>query len=233
MSTECRADPICENRYDAYSPDGKRLAFAREVHEPNVSGVIAIMDIASGKVTLLESTRQVPPSNEMGRPAWSPDGTQIVYYVVPKDIAGEDVSPLGPGDMYIVNADGTGLHALKTPGLVAVGDPEWSPDGSLIVFSTTPLHEWATHGVDPRPDVYVIHPDGTGLTRLTFGGGSGAPSWTSDGKILYTTVFYQRNAALWLMDADGAHTTRIGPGSMDLLSDVTGYTYYAYWQPTP
>jgi hypothetical protein len=232
VSTDCEPKlGICGDRYPAYSPDGKGLAFARQTWTPAPSGVIAIRDLATGKVTLLESTRQVPPKNEMGRPAWSPDGKQIIYYVVPKDIYGEDVSPLGPSVMYIVNADGSGLHALKTPGLVATGDASWSPDSSLIVFSTTPLHEWATHGVDPSPDVYTIHPDGTGMTRLTTGGGSGAPSWTSDGKILFTTVFYRTNAALWLMDADGSHRIRIGPGRMDLLSTTTGYTYYASWQP--
>ena len=151
---------------------------------------------------------------------------------MPKDTEGPDDAPLGASDIYIINADGTGLHALKTPGLAA-GDTAWSPDGSLIVFSTTPFHEWATHGVDPSADVYVIHPDGTGLTQLTLGGGSGAPSWTSDGKTHFSTEFYKTNAALWLMEADGTHRIRIGPGSMNLLSDTTGYPYYAYWQPVP
>jgi TolB protein len=139
--------------------------------------------------------------------------------------------PLGTSEIFIVNADGTGLHALTTPGLVA-GDPAWSPDGSLIVFSTTPLHEWATHGVNPSPDIFVIHPDGTGLRQLTSDGASGAPSWTSDGKILFSKVNYDRQPALWLFDADGSNLIRIGPGTMNLLSPTTGYTYYAYWQPT-
>jgi TolB protein len=233
LSTDCeRLKWTCGDIWPAYSPDGKLLAFDRRTFDPDPSGVIAIRDLATGKVTLLESTRQGPPNQELGRAAWSPDGKQLAYYVVPKDTAGGDDSPLGTSVIYVVNADGTGVHTLETPGLAA-GDPAWSPDGSLIVFSTTPLHEWESTGVDPSPDVYVIHPDGTGLTRLTLGGGSGAPSWTSDGKILFSTEFYKTNAALWLMDADGTHRVRIGPGSMDLLSPVTGYTYYAYWQPMP
>ena len=49
-----------------------------------------------------------------------------------------------------------------------------------------------------------------------------------DGRILY---FSQRH--LWLMDADGANQTLVGPGNMNLVSDTTGYSYYARWQPTP
>lgn len=222
ISTDCVGTGApCDDHFPAYSPDGTRLAFVRLTHGP--SGVIGIRDLATGKVTLLESTRPGPPTAELGAPAWSPDGTQLVYYQVTKD-AGRQ--PSGSSVMYIVNTDGTGLHALKTPGLAA-GDPDWSPDGSLIVFSTEPIHEWNDVGAADNPDVYVVHTDGTGLKQLTFDSGSGAPSWTSDGKILYFS-----KAGLWLMDADGTNQTQV-PLGMDLVSQTTGYSYYADWQPTP
>jgi len=234
VSTDCeRASWTCGDVYAAYSPDGKRLAFDRRTFDPDPSGVIAIRDLATGKVTVLEATRQRPPRQELGRPAWSPDGTQIAYYVLPKD----DIVPTGTSEIFIVNADGTGLHKLATPGLAA-GDPSWSPDGSLIVFSTTPIHEWAhrwaVHLATPIPNIFVVRPNGTGLQQLTFDNNSGAPTWTADGKILYSDINDHHainESALWLMDSDGTNRVRIGPGSMDLLSAVTGYTYYAYWQP--
>ncbi len=223
ISTECGREPAtCLEFSPAYSPDGKQMAFVRLAGSP-LSGVIAIRDLATGKVTLLESTRQGPPKNDLGAPAWSPDGKQLVYYQVAKDADGK---PTGSSEMYIVNTDGTGLHQLKTPALAA-GDPHWSPDGSLIVFSTEPIHEWNDAGVADHPDVYTIHPDGTGLKQLTFDQGSGAPSWTSDGKILYFA-----RAGRWLMDADGSNQTKVWLG-MDMVSDTTGYSYYAHWQPTP
>jgi hypothetical protein len=236
VSTDCgKPSSGCGDRYPAYSPNGKLLAFNRRTFDPDPSGVIAIRDLSSGKVTILEATRQGPPRQELGRPAWSPDGTQIAYYVVPKN----DIVPTGTSQIFIVNADGTGLHALATPGLPA-GDPAWSPDGSLIVFSTTPIHEWrhlwAHSTAQPIPNIYSIRPDGTGLKQLTSDFNSGAPSWTTDGKILYSDIndHEQINkSALWLMDANGSNQIRIGPGNMDLLSPVTGYTYYAYWQPMP
>jgi Tol biopolymer transport system component len=51
-----------------------------------------------------------------------------------------------------VNADGTGLHRIASHmGLLHFTPPSWSPDGRWILFS----------------DGYVVHPDGTGLRRIT------------------------------------------------------------------
>ncbi len=224
ISTDCAGTPdTCLEFFPSYSPDGKRIAFIRLVEKPP-SGVLGVRDLASGKVTLLESTRQGPPNLELGSPSWSPDGKHLVYFQLPKDSEGK---PTGGSQLFIVNADGSGRRPLSTPGL-AVGDPRWSPDGSLIVFSTEPIHQWNDVGEADHPDLFTIHPDGTGVKRLTFDASSGAPSWTSDGRILYYD-----DAALWLMDADGSNQARVGPGSMDLVSDTTGYSYYARWQPTP
>jgi hypothetical protein len=35
------------------------------------------------------------------------------------------------------------------------------------------------------------------------------------------------------MNADGSNATFVGPGTMSLGSDTTGYSYYAKWQPIP
>jgi len=224
LSTECTGSPpTCLEFFPSYSPDGKRVVFVRLTDVPE-SGVIGIRDLASGKATLLESTRQGPPNLELGAPSWSPDGRQLVYFQLPKDSEGR---PLGSSELYVVNADGTGRHVIRTPGLAA-GDPRWSPDGSTIVFSTQPIRQWNEVGVEDHPDLYIIHPDGTGLKRLTDDGSSGAPSWTTDGKILYYSV-----AALRLMDADGQNHLLVGPGTMDITTEDTGYTYYARWQPVP
>jgi Tol biopolymer transport system component len=223
ISTECESHPgTCGEFLPAYSPDGKRLAFVRHTEVPP-SSAIGIRDLATAKVTFLESTREGPPRDfAYSAPSWSPDGSQLVYSLNPRD---EHEDPIGPGEMFIVNADGSGRHALRTPGLTAEG-PAWSPDGSLIVFSTGQPDE--TNGLHPKLDVYVVHPDGTGLKRLSSNAYSAAPSWTSDGKVLYYSHF-----ALWLMDADGSKQTRVGPGSMNVATYLTGYSYYAKWQPIP
>lgn len=70
------------------------------------------------------------------------------------------------GDIYSVNADGSGLTRLTT-GI----DPSWSPDGRRIAFSrwTTP---WG---------IYTATADGSGETRLFSSNVARTPVWSPDG----------------------------------------------------
>ena len=66
-----------------------------------------------------------PDGNEFA-PAWSPDGTQIVYDFTPE---GEN------GFIWVMNADGTNKRPLTTH---SENDayPSFSPDGTQILFSS-------------------------------------------------------------------------------------------------
>ena len=59
-------------------------------------------------------------------PGFSPDGARIVFQ---RDIAGDD-------QIFIMNADGTGVTQLTFPGanMDEGFEPSFSPDGNLIVF---------------------------------------------------------------------------------------------------
>jgi len=73
------------------------------------------------------------------------------------------------GDIYMVNADGTGLTRL-TWGM----DPSWSPDGSQVAFVrwTTP---WG---------IYTINADGSSEKVLFSSNVARAPVWSPDGSQL-------------------------------------------------
>jgi Tol biopolymer transport system component len=115
---------------------------------------------------------------------------------------------------------------------VTAGDADWSPDGSLIVFSSLPLWNWMASldavGLWQGQDIYTIRPDGTELSRLTNDLHSATPRWTPDGSgILFTRL--GANAAgtenrteFWLMDRDGsdAHAVTNFNGCCPLYGDI-------------
>ena len=78
-------------------------------------------------------------------------------------------------DIYVVNADGSGLRRL-TDGM----DPAWSPDGRKVAFA-----RWR----DPR-GIYVIDEDGSNETLLFGWSQAKAPAWSPDGSHIVFTRQY-------------------------------------------
>jgi TolB protein len=77
-------------------------------------------------------------------------------------------------DIYVINADGSGLRRL-TDGI----DPAWSPGGKKVAFA-----RWR----DPR-GIYVIDEDGSNETLLFGWSQAKAPAWSPDGsRIVFTRL---------------------------------------------
>lgn len=91
-------------------------------------------------------------------PVWSPDGTKIAF--VRRDAPNEDV--------YIMNADGTGVTRL-TESPRRDFDPVWSSDGRHIAFVSRR---------DGNFEIYSMRADGSNETRLTTNPGDDlSPDW--------------------------------------------------------
>lgn len=174
----------------AWSPDGSRIVFTCG----NFELCVAAAD-GSGAARLTTSTWPSSWSYDF-EPAWSPDGARIVFSAKRGSSS---------ADLWVVNADGTGLARL-VEGATEEGSPEWSPDGSRIAYDKE---------TNDGSDLYVVNADGTGVQRLTSGKMSESdPDWSPDG----TSVAYTRGAAdsfaseIWLMTSTGGGQRRLTAG---------------------
>jgi Tol biopolymer transport system component len=224
----CPSGTTCDGLDPAYSADGQSIAFVRvEFRGDAVSLVIAVTDLGTGKTTALESTRLDDPAGYPAQPSWSPDGSQIVYYRVLKTSSEEH-----PTDtrLFIAPTDDSATRELPQPPGAWAADPDWSPDGARIVFSTAPNRETEGWGFSNFHGMYTIQPDGSGLTQVcdTCLQGGWAPSWTPDGKHILFWGF--RSWAL--MDADGKNAAHINQPKLTWFGDVLGYGYAGFLQPT-
>ena len=149
------------------SPDGRRVAYSRQ-------GDIEVLDLERPSPVFL-----VPPGPEDDRmPAWSPSGREIAF--------------VRDRDIYVVEMDGSGLRNL-TKDAAGNLDPDWSPDGVWIAYSSTR---------DGDSRIWRIRAEGTDRRRLT--GDRGAdhqeyhPSWSPDG----AEVVFERWGDLGMRAAD-------------------------------
>ena len=99
-----------------------------------------------------------------GFPGWSPDGKRLVFRTA--DNAGKG--------LRIIDVE-TGEISVLSGGENTDNFPDWSPKGDWICFTS--------NREDHDYEIYLIHPDGTGLKRLTRLPGNDAHStWSPDGE---------------------------------------------------
>lgn len=204
LDTACDGQCVMDDEA-SYSRDGRHLVFVRHL---SLNTFLATMDLASGRVVELRTTRGSDPS----RPRWSPDGTRIVF----------SGSIDGAPAAFIIDADGRNLQRLDT-GSPPAGDPDWSPDGSRILLSSL---------VEEHRDIYTIRPDGTDLRRLTTDQWSWGATWAPDGRILFRR-FVADGMGFWTMDADGGDLRLLAQGLPTYMNDSPLATVDAAWQPVP
>jgi Tol biopolymer transport system component len=196
--------PKCLDRWEAsWSPDGTRLAISTATGPLTDAGPsrggIAILDVASGHVRQIVDHPSREGQDHFAR--WSPDARRLVFWRERPQSDGSVKTAI-----FIVNSDGSKLHQL-TPWNMLAGDPDWAPDGSLIVFGTRPLLDFDAAA---ESELYTMRPDGSGVHALTSYGPDGPratqPRWTSDGNaILYTRLSQaELPRQIWVISADGS-----------------------------
>lgn len=108
-------------------------------------------------------------------------------------------------EIYVVNADGTGLRRLTQHPAVD-RDPAWSPDGQYIAFVS---YRGGKNGI------YVVRVDGTGLRFVTRTGATDSlPAWSPDGRHIAFIAgdrWLLGETVIYVMRADGTGRRRLTP----------------------
>lgn len=130
------------------SPDGTKLAY-----DSDQSGCrnVWVMNIDGSNATQLTSLNGLERCNEV--PRWSPDGTKIAFQSSRNPDLGWDV--------YVMNADGTGVVNASNDSSTDLSSNNemitgWSPDGR-VVFSNNRTGTYQS---------YIVNADGSGFQPL-------------------------------------------------------------------
>ena len=87
--------------------------------------------------------------------ASSPDGERIAFWGCPGSLA-NDCLPGEDLDVWVVNWDGSNLTNLTEDFIEDDSHPDWSPDGTQIVFDS-----WRSG----KAEIYIMNPDGSNPRR--------------------------------------------------------------------
>jgi Tol biopolymer transport system component len=139
-----------------WSPAGDRIAFTREGDAATGANESIYTMRPDGS-----DVRQVS-SPDGGRhvwPSWSPEGEQLVFASSDDD-----------WEIWVVDANGSNPRMILGGSEVGyVDNPVWSPDGSMIAFiGNRTVDDYSTDDA-----LYVMRPDGSGVTPLAEAPGIG------------------------------------------------------------
>ncbi len=204
------------------SPDGKKIVF-----ETMIEGVYQLFIMNPDGTGPVQITHDLANHDT---PAWSPDGKKIAYA---SDRGGHSaiyVIDVGdPGEVGVTGRRPVATQALATATLgEKVTDdkheyihPNWSPDGSKIIYcSDDDLKPPAKNA----SEVFSVDLKTRQVTTLIAGGTNTYPSWSPDGKkIVFRRMLGEMNSEVFLANGDGSEPRN--------LSNHPAFDGWPAWSP--
>jgi Tol biopolymer transport system component len=172
-----------------FSPDGKQLAFQRNVGGSNYN--IFVMN--NDGTNLHQITTTVGQDTV---PAWSPDGTKIAFAS----------RRTGHWQIFLMNPDGSNQVNISNTTAIGADDihPAWSPNGTKIAFARTPS------AINPLEKIWTMNADGSLQTQITLGlGNDERPTYSPDGTTIAFSTTRDGNSEIYKVPASGGVETRL------------------------
>ena len=182
-----------------WSPDGTRIAFVSTLYNRrwHVFVLSPPPEGAKDPLRLTEDNDSKLPRYYYSRwdhyisPAWSPDGKELVLVSNRGHIHGS-------GGFWRMEArPGAPLRELRYEETTWKARPDWSPDGTRIVYSSYLGRQWN--------QLWVMTSEGGGdPLPLTYGEfDATAPRWSRDGSRIAYISNESGNTALWVIEVPG------------------------------
>jgi Tol biopolymer transport system component len=168
-----------------WSPDGRRLSFSRMPPRGDwTRSVVCVVNVDGSGLKALGPGQGA---------RWFPDGKKLVFTAT---------SGTNAGDLFAVNADGSGRELLLSSG-GHKAPAGWSRDGKHLLF--TQWHDSAG-GVFTNGDVYVVDAGGSHARRLTSDPAEDiAGDWSPDGRKVLFTSDRNGRSQIFVMNVDRTH----------------------------
>lgn len=192
-----------DERYPDWSPDGSKLLYQTDC---NGNWDIYIIDLATGV-----QTQVTADTGWDARAAWSRDGSLIAFE---SDRNNEAPNPGYPRcEIFVIPP--TGEPATQVTDWPWFNErPDWSPDGSELVYASDYGNSNTAGGQDPM----YTHP--ADLWRIPVTGGTPVkvtniteyendPEWSYDGSTIAFSADYAGNWDIWTIPAGGGDVTRV------------------------
>ena len=165
------------NSGGAIAPNGRSMAL---ILSKDGNPDLYVQDMATKRLTRLTNT----PRADEGSPAWSPDGSRIVYVS----------NSSGTPQLYVVSSSGGAPQRLTVRGTQNVA-PDWGKNG-LIAYQTLTGGKFQIAVMDPATkQEKIITPYDAAYED---------PSWAPDGRHLAAARGVNYNYSVYLLDSMAA-----------------------------
>jgi Tol biopolymer transport system component len=161
-----------------WSPTGEHIAYLRwaDTAIPFTVGELWLADGNGGSPVLLAAA----DAGHGYEPAWSPDGAYIAFVGREngQDAWADQVPDLLTSNIYLANAADRSVLNLTQFSGARTENPSWSPDGSLLAFSTT---QPAPSGqdLDGSLDIWLVEIASKQIQPVTQGANARYPAWVA------------------------------------------------------